>query len=139
MTMVNGDIYLVSIFPIYIGLDFRPDLVMQLKIYVSFPFGVLLLELIYSGGVIMTKWLYKFIKSERIPILENELITKFEKTLKWTEDDKEIPPPDLVLTLRELGLLGCELITIVPRSTVISVLTSGATTEELWVFKRPVE
>lgn len=87
-----------------------------------------------------TGWLYKFIKRERIPIIEGEVITKFEKTWKWTEDNEEIPAPDdLLLKLRDLGLHGWELITIVPRSSVISVLTSGATTEELWVFKRPVK
>ncbi len=44
---------------------------------------------------------------------------------------------DLNATLSDVGAQGWELVAVVPRSSEIGLGRAGATTEELWVFKRP--
>ena len=64
----------------------------------------------------------------------------------WVEDyQKELPPPvNMITKLHELGNEGWELVEIITRSSSVntpaSVMNiSGFTTDEEWVFKRPIE
>jgi hypothetical protein len=88
-------------------------------------------------------WEYKFIKGKREPKYQNgefgsKIISGFEENWIWTDDNQKIITPfDIYKLAKELGAQGWELISIVPSSTVVSAMTSGATTELLWVFKRP--
>ncbi len=92
-------------------------------------------------------WEYKFLKGERKPLTETkgfagaETITKiYTKDLTWSEDGKPLDnSTDIIALSNSWGLLGWELVTILPRSLAESAKTSGTsgtTTEELWVFKR---
>jgi len=91
-------------------------------------------------------WEYKFLKKEHKPIFEInkessvKLVSGFEENWIWTEDNQTITiPVDIIKLSNELGKKGWELITIVSSSTVGTLQLSGLTTQELWVFKRPID
>lgn len=101
-----------------------------------------------KGGDMAQNWEYKFLKGERKLLTETnqvgraEIINKiYGKELTWSEDGKPLNnSTDIVVLSNSWGLLGWELVTILPRSLAESAKTSGTsgtTTEELWVFKRP--
>jgi len=59
--------------------------------------------------------------------------------LKWFDDGKPLDETlDIIDISKELGLQGWELVAICPRSLPVSTGTTGTTTDELWVFKRPL-
>ena len=66
------------------------------------------------------KWEYKYLVRERYKDLDEG---------KWNVD--------LSVVLNQLGLDGWELVNVVPRVGV-SQGANPVTTEELWVFKRPL-
>lgn len=43
------------------------------------------------------------------------------------------------MTLNEIGSEGWELISVTPQSKVTNNFWTSTTTDQLWVFKRPVE
>jgi hypothetical protein len=56
---------------------------------------------------------------------------------QWAEDGKPLPlPVDMVSKLHQLGDQGWELVAVCPRSSYAAAWISGATSDEIWVFKR---
>ncbi len=91
------------------------------------------------------KWEYKFLKGQRDPIIINdsrtgeEFIRGYDTMPVWFDDGKPLDQTlDIMGISRELGLEGWELVAICPRSLPVSTGTTGTTTDELWVFKRPM-
>lgn len=70
----------------------------------------------------MQKWEYKVIICER----SAGLFSSYE----WNVDIEEMLP--------EMGAEGWELVNVVPESSAWGENNTGATTEEKWIFKRPV-
>jgi hypothetical protein len=52
------------------------------------------------------------------------------------EDDKPINCPNMSQKLAQLGSEGWELVGVTPRSSELGSYYQGATTDDLWVFKR---
>ena len=46
---------------------------------------------------------------------------------------------DVPSELTELGRLGWELVSVAPRSSIGGASSSGFTSEEIWIFKRPLQ
>ena len=46
---------------------------------------------------------------------------------------------DITSELKRLGGDGWELVAVVPRSSIASEDVGGFTTDELWIFKRPLQ
>ena len=56
----------------------------------------------------------------------------------WYEDGQPIAAPtDPLAKVNQLGAQGWELISVIPRSSLASSWTAGATSDETWIFKRP--
>ena len=73
----------------------------------------------------MQKWEYKTIRQRRgIKVLRGQMTG-------WDAD--------VVSMLPELGEKGWELVTVSPRSSTFGLGYAGMTSDEIWVFKRPVE
>jgi hypothetical protein len=51
---------------------------------------------------------------------------------EWSPD-----PTEWANWLTEMGEMGWELVTVVAESSTVGMGAAGASTEELWVFKRP--
>jgi hypothetical protein len=90
-------------------------------------------------------WEYKFLKGQRDPIIINdprsgeEFIRGYDIVLKWFDDGKPLEENlDILDISKKLGSQGWELVAICPRSLPVSTGTTGTTTDELWVFKRPI-
>jgi hypothetical protein len=91
------------------------------------------------------QWEYKFLRGHRDPIIiydpkfGEEFVRGYDVVLMWSEDDKPLDEAlDIFSISKELGLQGWELVAICPRSLPVSTGTTGTTTDELWVFKRPI-
>jgi hypothetical protein len=91
------------------------------------------------------KWEYKFLKGQRDPIIINdsrtgeEFIRGYDTQLSWFDDGKPLDETLEIMGISKgLGLEGWELVAICPRSLPVSTGTTGTTTDELWVFKRPM-
>jgi hypothetical protein len=99
----------------------------------------------YSKGDYMAqKWEYRFIKGERYPVNkrekgDNEKFSEYENRLTLSESHKILNDYSIDVLSGELGKEGWELVTVVTRSLAESAETVGMTTEELWVFKRPID
>jgi hypothetical protein len=91
----------------------------------------------------MQKWEYKTIHRKRdIPVAADKKSLYFDIGV-WN-------PKDMNVELEALGREGWELVSITPRSSQASwgahssstpgwfPITGGVTTDELWVFKRPL-
>ena len=72
----------------------------------------------------MQEWEYK--------CLERARGTGWLNVGRWDVDLSELSE-----ALADLGTQGWELVAVVPRSSEIGLGRAGATTEEVWVFKRP--
>lgn len=70
----------------------------------------------------MKKWEYKVITCER----STGLFSSYE----WDTDVESMLP--------ELGEEGWELVNVVPESSAWGENNTGTTTEEKWIFKRPL-
>jgi len=70
----------------------------------------------------MQKWEYKVINSQRS--------AGFFSSYKWDIDVEEMLP--------QLGGEGWELVNVIPESSAWGENNTGATTDEKWIFKRPV-
>jgi hypothetical protein len=91
------------------------------------------------------KWEYKFLTGKRDEIIINdpgtdeEFVRGYNVWPTWYEDGKPLNETlEIIGISKELGLQGWELVAICPRSLPVSTGTTGTTTEELWVFKRPM-
>ena len=98
----------------------------------------------------MQKWEYKIIFRTRAwkDAARGEYFHWPSEWKVWYEDAKELPSPvDMAAKLRELGMQGWELVNVVPLASVIGAEAArmeprdfaGYTTDEKWVFKRPIE
>ena len=57
---------------------------------------------------------------------------------QWAEDGKALPAPvNMLAKLKDLGDQGWELVSVTPTSSAAGTWISGATTHEIWLFKRP--
>ncbi len=72
----------------------------------------------------MKKWEYKTIERSRS-------YKMLADPNKWSRDIQN--------TLTDLGDEGWELITVVTRSAFTGISSTGFTTDEMWVLKRPCE
>jgi hypothetical protein len=72
----------------------------------------------------MKKWDYKIIESPR----NYKVLNNPGKLSRDIED-----------TLLDLGDEGWELVTVVTRTSFASITNTGFSSEEMWVFKRPLE
>lgn len=70
----------------------------------------------------MQKWEYKIITCQR----SAGLFSNYE----WDRDIEELLP--------KLGYEGWELVNVIPESSSWGENNAGATTEEKWIFKRPL-
>lgn len=70
----------------------------------------------------MQKWEYKVINTQRS--------AGFFSSYKWDIEVEEMLP--------ELGEEGWELISVIAESSAWGENNTGATTDEKWIFKRPV-
>ncbi len=78
----------------------------------------------------MTQWEYKMELRMRALGAQNVGMAAVQKSSSWDID--------MELKLPELGKEGWELVSVVPRSGFHGNSTGGTTTEELWIFKRPL-
>ena len=74
----------------------------------------------------MTKWEYKIIKQHR------------EYQSGWTKSNITAWQPDLDSQINAIGLLGWELVSVVPISSQPSAITNGITTELCYYFKKAI-
>jgi hypothetical protein len=72
----------------------------------------------------MKKWEYKTIERSRNFRLLSD-------PSKWSQEIQD--------TLTDLGDEGWELVTVVTRSAYAGISSTGFTTDEMWVLKRPFE
>ncbi len=90
----------------------------------------------------MQTWEYKTIYRSR-GWNDTERNSKVQWAADWRvfDDDTEIPAKDFMKTINALGKQGWELVAISPRSGVLSPFgaVAGFTSEEIWVFKRPIK
>ena len=80
----------------------------------------------------MTKWEYKVLMRARAVAEAN--------TGGWRAGT-DWDPADFLDSLPKLGLEGWELVAVTPRSGLAHSTQSvaGLTTQEIWVFKRPID
>jgi hypothetical protein len=80
----------------------------------------------------MTKWEYKVLMRARAVAEAN--------TGGW-RSGTDWDPPDFLDQLPKLGQEGWELVTVTPRSGLAHSTqgVAGLTTQEIWVFKRPID
>jgi hypothetical protein len=91
------------------------------------------------------KWEYKFLTGKRDPIIiydpkfGEEFVRGYDVVLNWFDDGKPLDETQEITGIsKELGLQGWELVAICPRSLPVTKGTTGTTTDEIWVFKRPM-
>jgi len=92
----------------------------------------------------LQKWEYKFIKGERYPVNEHKIgdevkFSEYGNRLTLSEGLKLLDDYSIEVLSIELGKEGWELVTVVTRSLADTAPIVGMTTEELWVFKRPLD
>ena len=75
----------------------------------------------------MQKWEYKTILRDRGLVKVKDMYAVGDWKL------------DIGDELSALGKQGWELVTVEPRSSTTGMMYAGVTTEDLWVFKRPIE
>ncbi len=95
-----------------------------------------------QGGAGLS-WEYKYILRHREfdrNVQDSLSVAYHREASYWNqcaEDDKPVACPSMPDKLAQLGSAGWELVTVTPRSSAGLNGYSGATTDDVWIFKRP--